>query len=162
MKFSVALLGIAAMVAFGIANAQRLPTDVELKAAYCLSVTQGLMNQTAQMMTNLGVPPEKQTDAFKDQNERVNRLKLYLLPRLQELEMLSVTSALKRGETDAATYFARMSEVQNKCQPSCPALGSSSQEYDRWQQCMLDCIVARHDEFIERIKSCSRLDWLPF
>jgi hypothetical protein len=57
---------------------QRIPTDIELKAAYCMALTKVLIDR---MEPTDAFPAAQQAEIRKDASDRLNRLTLYLTPR---------------------------------------------------------------------------------
>jgi hypothetical protein len=145
---------------FEVAHAQRLPTDVELKAAYCLKVTQGFVANT--VVPNNADPAVREyvENARKDADDRLNRLQLYLLPRMRELESFALVAAFKRGETDSATFWRSVMDITDKCAKECGVIGATGEVREKAMQCLERCVTS--DQLLARIMSCGKLNWLPF
>ena len=158
---SVALLVSAAVFSPGSSNAQRLPTNVELKAAYCVKVTQVMIAVTEAIVPqNLQIEASK-TANLKLQQERLNKLKHYIEPLLSSLDPVALVAAMKRGETDAADYLQKAEAITDKCATSCGVFSAAAGEArDKANQCYADC--TNSDQLYGRVISCNKLDWLPF
>lgn len=128
-----------------IATAQgQLPSDVDLKAAYCIPVAR-VASQT-NVTENM---PESFKNNLRDikNNGDINlrRLNLYLLPRLSQLDVMPLIGASKSAEED----LARSDADFMKC-------GSMSTDKD-----VLGCIAVE-TEAVKRVRSCNVLSFLPF
>ena len=121
------------MAALGAKKAGRLPTDVELNAAYCLKVIQlfsipFVEQARSNIMSGaefdqLDAPAKAQIDAatkdeIKKARDRETLLKLYLLPRVSGLDPVPTIAAMKRGEVDATNFRQSLA----KCYAECPSL----------------------------------------
>ena len=167
---SIALTAVVAL-ALGVAKAERLPTDVELKAAYCLKVIQRftipfavqarLDMMSARTYDGLDAPSKARIDtAMKDEIKRGRdseaRLKLYLLPRVSHVEPALLLAAMKEGERDAAKFRQSLA----KCYAECPLPAPSDSTASAASKCGTDC--AERDELAQRVARCSNLDLHPF
>ncbi len=150
----------ATVLAFEAAHAQRIPTDIELKAAYCLKVTQASVAELGRIAPTDAAMEKMKGNALRNANDRVNRLQLYLVPRMQALEPTAMIGAMNRGEADAANYFRRVEEIADKCTTSCQLAGATGEAKDKAVRCFTACIGS--DELLTRISSCPKLNWLPF
>jgi hypothetical protein len=155
-------LAIAAMMMVGVAHAQlRVPTDVELKAAYCLKITQGSIAKM-QAITAREVDAYTQgllANNLKSAQDRLNRLQAYLSPRLTALDPGAMLLATKRGEQDSASYMDKAMPVADKCAQSCGVANATAETRERAEKCVVSCMT--DDEFVGRVASCTKLDWLP-
>jgi hypothetical protein len=127
------------------ALALQLPTDIDLKAAYCLRVSQ---------MAWAGYQPGR--FAFVDRmaaedQDRVNRLKSYLLPRMSYLDATGLVMASKRGEVDQAQYSQHFNNLEVQCAQDASA-----------EICMSRLEGSMEAGLRTRIHTCNKLDWLPF
>jgi len=148
-----------AVLAFGVAHAQRLPTDAELKAAYCFRVMQAMSAQCAAAKPPADSKYQKLIDDCQlDTNDRTNRLQAYLLPRMSVLDAVSIAVAMKRGETDYTTFSQTVADIATKCMQQCGYTGDTAKETA--PKCAQDC--ANGDQLVSRIQSCNDLSWLPF
>lgn len=156
--------GIASLAAIlPRAEGQQLPTDNDLRAAYCLAYqedalrlgTTALADLEKDASTKSGVP-KSTVDEFRadvrQQEQRVARLRSYVLPRLNYLEPLAMTVALRRGKEDAQRFGNEWMKCINDC--------LSSTDLKR----AVDVCTKRcsQGEQFDRIQSCRNLSWLPF
>ena len=128
-----------------IATAQgQLPSDVDLKAAYCIPVAR-FASQTT-VTENM---PESFKNSLRDTKNmgdvNLRRLNLYLLPRLSQLDVMPLIGASNSAEED----LARSEADFMKC-------GSMSTDKD-----VLLCIAVE-TEAVKRVRSCNVLSFLPF
>lgn len=135
------------------ALAQRqMPTDVDLKSAYCVGVL-----QTG--IARLGsYPPSKNPDiarvfqqARDDLVDALNRLKGYLVPRLNYLDVTGLAIATNRGKID----YEKSSVLVQACIDRCPVT-----DLDQGLSCMLSC--KGNDPVNARVDACNKPDFLPF
>jgi hypothetical protein len=109
---SMRVIGSAVPVAIamlcGRAFAQTGPTDTGLKAAYCLGVTKITQQVSSQMWTEMQAANAGTSQAgvlihrdLNGQNDRLDRLRAYVLPKLTMDETMQIAIAAKRGENDA-------------------------------------------------------------
>ncbi len=119
----------------------RTPTDVELKAGYCIKVLQSEQSGTEAALktpsSDARITAALQA-GYADTAERLARLRAYLVPRALTLEAVALTAALQRGEADAAA-FTKGVEVMT-------SPGGAGIE----------------PELLRRVQSCVKIDWLPF
>jgi len=158
MKLLRGVLAVAASVlALGAAHAQvRIPTDIELKAAYCVKVVQGQI-ALYQSLPQISQEGEKiKADSIRAAEDRLNRLKLYVMPRMSVLDPTAMLAAMKRGETDFATKTD--DAVDETCDKTCQFKAKPGGESAR---CFSDCL-ALHDPRVARLQSCANINWLPF
>ena len=135
----------------------RTPSDIELKASYCVPVARNMV----ELLTKVPALPDAEgqkiaANAIADARDRLNRLQAYLAPRLSQLDSLSMLAAMKRGEADIARSDAKAAGMRDACEGTCKT-GTVNLA---WAQCMTECY--RRDETLARIQSCNNLTWLPF
>ena len=138
-KIAAVLLTVA--LGFSVANAEVLPDQVDLKAAYCLPVLQAFSSKDIED----GWPEDaKQSLLRHREKQRVDlrRLQLYLFPRLSYLDRNSLTGARKSGEEDYARFVAELKTC---------AKGTSSD--------FGSCVKT---ETFRRLGACDDLSFLPF
>ena len=161
MKLGIASLAVSVLLGVGNANAQRLPTDVELKAAYCVKVVQNAVEVGKRASAETATSPSAKafTDQLlKDSQDRLARLQSYLEPRMSSLEPVSMTAAMKRGESDAANYEQEYWKIADQC--DCPSLvGPSGELSPLAAKCLDECVS--QNPLVERIQACRNLNWLP-
>ncbi len=121
-----------------------LPTDVDLKAAYCTPVYRSRLSLTPELDDPRWSPEALQI--IKKHRERnqsdQRRTQLYLLPRLQYLASDSLMSASRGGEEDIAA--ASRTAAACKCETL---------------ECALKCPVGPETA---RLHTCDGAPFLPF
>lgn len=164
------LIVAAALGLASIAKAQQqAPNPTDLRAAYCISLTKALLAEVQQSMPQMSkplspdAPPEivqqhnaaleKMQSAMAAANARLNKLQLYLLPRMQYVDALGLVSADKSARDD----LQRIESTGSKCIPQCPA-GTG-------ENCLRDCerrAMPDYDSVVNSSKAWATLDWLPY
>lgn len=130
--------------------AQQLPTDIDLRAAYCLPIVN---DELATFQTPIDpsvlTPQMKQgvESAIAEAQERANRLKRFLLPRVPYLDATALLAASTQGKQDEQRGLQDTRECFTSCQ------GASDS-----RACMTSC----ETDALARVRRCSKLDWLPF
>lgn len=128
-----------------IAIAQgQLPNDVDLKAAYCIPIAR----DASQTMVIEDVPEafrNIQRDYKRKGEANLRRLKLYLFPRLTQLDAMSLIGASKSAEEDLERSIAEF----RKCERM-----STKEEASK--------CLAVETEAMKRVRSCNVLSFLPF
>lgn len=148
--------------------AERTPTDVELRASYCIGLLRTFWDQ-AQL--DPGNFPEDSLLLYRQLRERDERIlrkfNLYLLPRLHEIDPLQLTIALKSGEEDGNRVVPDTIGCAQSCQdtsslsipPSKPKPGAPS----RNSSCTMACFISKGLYAIDdQLKLCRAPTWLPF
>ncbi len=154
----------------------REPTDVELKASYCIGVVKEQLHELQ------GKQGKDWNEVRKENVDVLKRLQAYLLPRITHIEPAGMMAARARGLRDMKestrrskimadrTLACAMSECGNKdeadvdsCLKNCQAdpfikcqqsLEGPAEE--RFEKC------ANTDPFYSRFRACYKLEWLPF
>lgn len=133
------------------ARADQLPTETDLRAAYCIKVNQGTLDAIANYRPAQPVKPRLEEMVAKMNAEtgaaardRLHRLRSYLFPRVPSLELASIVAAMKRGEIDTARYFETSPDVWDK----------------KATRCIRNCMEG--DQLYARIAACKKINWLPF
>lgn len=135
------------------------PTDVELKAAYCIPVLQANIKMVAEFSeklvgsTNdvdrrvLGQLAESRTKLDDD----LKRVRAYVLPKLAGSNggeyLTGFSAATQRGNADVEASKAAVT----RCGAACPQIDL---------QCVQACL-ARNPANL-RVQVCHAIDWLPF
>lgn len=140
------------------ALAQSLPTDTDLRTAYCITVAKSQLIVTQQMLN--GEPERSPAFAFvqkthKEQADLVNRLQSYLLPKLSGLDAEPLLLAVKRAVVDLEEGKAAASACASRCEPSL----QNGRPTQRWSACVDECLVS---PLARRLRACSTPDWLPY
>lgn len=141
-KFSAALTLSVFFCLSAVADA--LPDQVDLKAAYCLPI----VRWRSETFVDENLP-----DVFKRSMAEIrakgiddlHRLKLYLVPRISQLEINGIEAASKRGREDLERFFAEI----NACTPE--DVG------EKRNRCL-----SMETEATKRVRSCTGLSFLPF
>jgi hypothetical protein len=140
------------------AGARELPSEADLRAAYCLPIVQYLTDVMRPLATD---PVIKESEVHQDivdiiaeHTEGLRRLRLYLLPRIRHLDSLGVATALERGEEDRDKLAQYDTTCKTKCKPL--ARKSASSERACRQQCNAESPLKT------RLDACFDLRWLPF
>jgi hypothetical protein len=125
------------------------PTDIDLKASYCLRLTQ--LNLTA-MNDYVPGKSQKVDNLVRDAQDRSDRLRSYLLPRLTYLDPKGLLAAAKRAEVDSTKY----SQLVERCSAGdCTPTETPAACSNRIIGCM-------NGDLQDRVGSCAKLTWLPF
>ena len=105
------------------ASAQQLPNAVDLRAAYCLRVSQYNVGQLIGPFL-AGDMPEATNQVLANTLEKarsnVRRLQLYLVPRIPHLDAFALSAAMKRGDEDNVLADHDLAQCYSTCQvPDC-------------------------------------------
>ncbi|HEV3425242.1 MAG TPA: hypothetical protein VG105_15975 [Paraburkholderia sp.] len=153
---------VVALALTGAASAQGTapPTDTDLRAAYCMAITKGQLGVLSSIFPDVATPgatdvPDMVRKSWSEENDKLQHLRSYLVPRLQYIDALSVLAAEKRGEHDVA----RVNNDQDlqACTARCP-VPASTNDLDAYTACTRSC----EPEMLTRIWACNDLSWLPF
>jgi len=151
MRSSLAVLAAASSLLIGIVQAQvRTPTDIELKAAYCLRMNQLFIAASRNQQPYLSDPELE--NSIKDAEYRADRLRSYLAPSKQ-FDPAAMQGAMKRAEIDKANSAAEQ-KSDDQCEPAC-------QDAQQPLRCIYECTNKRDEQLAIRIRSCWTLSWLP-
>jgi len=146
----------------GPASAQlAVPTDNELRTAYCIPVVKAqieIENQAIAMAEGQRQSPTpeaqnlvKEIPAMREdlakRQTALDRLQLYLLPKMQALDPIALTAAMHRGDADVLELKASAQRCAAKC-TSAPD----------WNACISQC----NPDLSARVKACANPTWLPF
>jgi hypothetical protein len=150
---------ITVLVWSSLARAAELPSQVDLRAAYCVAILQD--SYSASLVASMGLTDPKDKERpqkrLTDTQANLRRLQLYLLPRLSYLDPSGLLAATTSGKEDVARLKAHQQRCQTFCVP-----GSSNDPFFQGM-CMLGCQVAESREpTLARIRVCESLNWLPF
>jgi hypothetical protein len=159
---AIAVVGISATAATADAQQWSTPSDSELRSAYCISILQSEVALNEQMIEaatpNDSATPEvkasakRAVDALRagliETQSLLDRLRSYLLPRVQNLDALAMLAAMKRAEADLAEVRA----TTDRCTPRCL---NTSDEHACWNSCT-------NQDLVGRVQSCRHPTWLPF
>jgi hypothetical protein len=149
-----------------------IPTDAELRSAYCVPVLQWFIRENRSELANFmeeqknAVTPEyrqiltKKIDELQQDvavyESALNRLQSYLLPRIQHLDPTALMLASNRGNADRQ----QLSSMIDRCYERCGiSLGVPLDDKKK------ECIVACQDtlkDVAARLQPCRNPSWLPF
>ena len=131
-------------------EALELPSEIDLRAAYCLPIVEDLVNgfQSGINEAKDAVDKAEQADMLSTAAANLHRLQLYLVPRMEHLDLMELTIAQKRGKAD-------LSEITH-CWDQCELLMFKPAESS---SCHNKC---NNSPLLARIQACSKLSWLPF
>ena len=136
-----------------------LPTDTDLKTAYCLKIRQSQYDYLNSMIG--GEPQESPAYAkvqkiLREAYADVNRIRSYLLPRMQSLDPTGLIAAARRAEAD----WAELSNVTEVCTSKCRGFLQGALPSEKWSACVDSC---RNDySVVQRTDACKVVNWLPF
>lgn len=139
------------------AAAEQMPTDVDLKTAYCLKVKQrqvAFINSFAEPTTSAG--QDYKQKMLRDHSTEVNRLQSYLLPKLKYLDLNALQGAANRAEADVNDSEGMSKQCIARCDPH--VVNGTLTE--KWRVCLEGCTA----DFpaATRVSACQKIDWLPF
>jgi hypothetical protein len=145
MRYLFAVLGLA--LSLPASAALQPPTDIDLKAAYCLRKTQ---IDLSALRPGVTVAVDR---LISDAQDRLNRLQSYLLPRLQYLDAAGLLAASKRAEIDNAQVNQQFGnpDPAQQCTPN-----------EAIDACVEKLLKGVDKGLRSRVQACTDLDWLPF
>lgn len=138
--------------------ARELPSEVDLRAAYCIPIAQHWVSDLRPLATDPTIKEPGQEDLanlIEDFNEILRRLQLYLMPRIRHLDSLGLTTAMKRGQEDRDKLVQYNATCSTKCKPL-----KNKKPLASWTSCLDKCHA--ENPLKSRLEACSDLRWLPF
>jgi hypothetical protein len=147
------------LLAAPLANSQptTLPTDLDLKTAYCITVAKKSIEGLSREQTVQGTPGHDYMQGMiRDRSNDLHRLQSYLLPKLPSLEASGLIAAAKRAETD----FVASGDAAGQCSVRCNSTLENGSMGNKWLACMNAC--TGESAVYERVNSCRNINWLPF
>ena len=167
MRTARRLLPLSLLLLVTAASAQQQyspPTDNDLRTAYCIPVTKQFIGLTQRALSEIhpdkAPTPELKQSLTKAEADlrsglakyqaNLNRMQLYLLPKLMKLEPLSIAGATHRADEDMQAVAAAAEQCGAKCNP----LPEKTEA-----ECYASCPDAA---LITRIRACGDPNWLPF
>jgi hypothetical protein len=135
------------------------PNDVDLKAAYCLTIQRDNVNSLTTIMTYAeSLKTDGTNQKFKDLSrrnlseaeDRFNHIQTYLVPRLEYIDANALTGAIERAKQDIL-FISNESTIN--CSRQC-----SSGIHENITACVNKCAP----EQFSKLRSCEELSWLPF
>lgn len=155
MRSALAVAITLATLAGDVA-AQQPPTDVELRASFCIGVMQGTAAMARGILSGLkpGDPPNDSATAMLATSEdNLRRLQSYVVPKMTYLDPAALLLAHKRGQTDVASVETATTTCVNRCTPLLP-------NHARVDACIAKCRA--ETPLFSRLDGCRDLNWLPF
>ena len=133
------------------------PSDNELRAAYCISVLSESTEDLRKAINPLRDSLDENLKAafatlsqhLAEDEDRLNRLRLYMLPK-KHLDPTALLAAANRGKTDNTRWSTEINSCMMGCRASTPADLSA---------CTKRCYSG---ELYGRVFACRNLSWLPF
>lgn len=127
-----------------------LPTNTDLKAVYCLTISNDSFKSIALAESMMPMfPLDKQEEIKRDlatRRENLKRLQSYLFPRFKYLDFDSLMVAEKRAQQDMEVAKNEMLA----CVTACTDKRCSDQCFDSPSAATV------------RVRSCNDISWLPF
>lgn len=150
-----------ATVAFGQGP---LPTDTELRAAYCIRVLQSDIADSHSILNEMRteeLSPELRQQVLqalkkskRDLESALNRVQLFILPRMPYLDSTALLAATRRADSD----LRNSAGIQNKCMRECTESGTA----DRGSSCLQTWQTCIGGDLQSRLEACRNPTWLPF
>jgi hypothetical protein len=136
-------------------EALELPSEVDLRAAYCIPIIQRSVDEMMSGENSVKDPEQKARLAYSLSKARTDlrRLRMYLVPRIEHLDPFELAVASKRGKE----ALVEENEYLNQCAPKC---GRIDNEFSEWGPCLMKCFTG--NPVRTRTKACFDLSWLPF
>jgi hypothetical protein len=155
-KRAALLLALFSQIA---ASADRAPTDAELHTAYCIPVMRWVVSEANEQIKNSSNQNNPQELALLSEAKAVfDRLRAYLIPKIDTLDPVALTLASKRGETDIRDLNSAVNQCHNKCSWHLNADG-----FDKYDACYQECMANNGTkDLVARIQACKKPTWLPF
>ena len=140
---------LALLAACSGAEAQQLPSAIELRATYCVAVLQ------YQLALFNSMPPDTPAEiqsGILEEKERVSsnlhRLQRFLTPRVPRLEPASLALALDAGDQDAEHATQEAARCVDRCEDESEA-----------GACLDQC--REQSAVITRVRLCDDTSWYP-
>lgn len=135
------------------------PTDVELRAAYCVPVMQNKVQSAEATAAAYPAGPMKDAgvESAAQATDDLNRLRAYIVPKLQYLDSQALLIANTRGQQDVAIAATAHRACFARCEPANNPNAAFSPKY---LTCLGSC--QRESPAILRTGGCTPLNWLPF
>jgi len=134
------------------------PTSTDLKAAYCLRLTEA----SIKLMTDAPKPPTRMLEQLREQvrkkqEEKRERLDAYVKSHAVSLDSDAAREALKPVESDAKLDATGRRAVLDRCATDCKTVNPPPSQEGR--ACIDAC--AAKDEAVMRIERCTTVEWVP-
>lgn len=135
----------------GYGFAQAPPSDIDLKAAYCIEANRAILAE----QSGQDPKPPALAQMTSDARDHINRLQGYLLPRVPELDAMPLLAASKRADMDIAQLKSLAGNCQQRAIAECGSGGGAKCLVESYHSCT-------KGELLDRVQSCTNLNWLPF
>jgi len=159
------LCAVNAAVAAGVAAPQQ-PSEVELRCMYCVEVLKAEINLQQHMISasdeaaNNATSPQVRQQWLDTSSELLqglarlegvlNRMQVYLLPRIHTLDPYALATALRQGDTD----YEESRAIADRCAVECGRLQATNE----LQACSSAC---GDRALLTRVSACDNAAWLP-
>jgi hypothetical protein len=137
-----------------------MPSDIDLKTAYCLRVKQRQQEWSRKLMSEQ--QPSSAGYAYlqksvRDTEADLDRLRTYLIPKIPMLDITGIVLATNRADKDVGEALSSATE---QCLQTCAPAMQGGQMTPEWNTCITDC--SAKSPVSVRIHSCTDVNWLPF
>ena len=138
--------------------AAQLPSEVDVRSAYCEAVLKDMLRKHEAVLGTLTEPQfrkalQKEIVAIE---ANLRLLQRYLLPRLRDLDPSGLTAAMQSGQEDAAQCH----EHERRCAGTCLLALVGSIDLTKYVACLGSCY--QKNPAWNRTRVCESLHWLPF
>ena len=156
-----AFMLLLSLVSTLIYGQQQMPSDIDLKSAYCLTVVQHRINMAQPFEGQLDPSSKTGSELIRTQatsRDDVQRLRTYLLSKSQFLDVTALLGAKQRAEADVVTSNAD----GHTCVVSCTGQNDPGPEAltPKVTSCIDRCVMG--SGAAARMRSCVKVDWLPY
>ena len=128
-------------------------SDVDLTASYCLGVVQQQVLGAAAFAAKIDATDARTSKMMSEQQQalqdRLNRLRAYIMPKVQYTDAVALMVSRSRGETDFATLSAV--KFPEECR---------SPDQPKAHECATT--VIHSSPVWKRVDRCTALEFLPF
>ncbi len=152
-RSSAVTVGIVVLLAATAASAQEAqPTDNELRTAYCIPIVNQTITVLQQALAKANASEMQIVrEGLEQQQANLDRMQLYLLPKMAKLDPLPLAGAASRAQADMLAMQAVVHQCTGKC-TSVPAKEAES--------CTQAC--TDNPALLARVRQCNDPSWLPF
>lgn len=163
---------LALTIFTSLANAQELPNEADLQAAYCIAIIDNDLTYLSAFIPDQLAYEQKYfhqklyhpeidesiIKAIDDSKFKLHRLKAYLTPRLQYLDLDGLMVAKNRAVEDISRKDKEIFNCLDSCQdPSC----NDKCDNKKVRSCEYKC--SSENETLNRIQTkCNGLTFLPY
>ena len=163
----VLLLSTVFAFATAVAAPPRVPSEHELRCMYCVEVIRAeillqhhLISASDEAAISAPTPELRQqwlnTSAELLQGLAklevvLNRLQVYMLPRIRALDAYALATALREGDDD----FEQSRAIADRCAVQCDPLHAMNEQL---QACRASC---SNDALLKKVRACENPTWLP-